>query len=59
MEYTHLSASDSRDLQRVCERFDVVFRECPEFASVFIGETGRGRDRVQLLVLSRWTDRWA
>jgi hypothetical protein len=27
----------SRDLQRVCERFDAVTRECPDVASLFIG----------------------
>jgi hypothetical protein len=31
----------SRDLQRVCERFDTVTEECPEVASLFIGETRR------------------
>jgi hypothetical protein len=31
----------SRDLQRVCERFDAVLRECPDVASLFIGETRR------------------
>jgi hypothetical protein len=31
----------SRDLQRVCERFDAVTRECPEVASLFIGGTLR------------------
>jgi hypothetical protein len=31
----------STDLQRVCERFDAVLRECPEDASLFIGETRR------------------
>jgi hypothetical protein len=31
----------SRDLQRVCERFDAVSRECPETASLFIGERRR------------------
>jgi hypothetical protein len=28
----------SRDLQRVCDRFDTVLRQCPEVASLFIGE---------------------
>jgi hypothetical protein len=31
----------SPDLQRVCERFDAVLLECPETASLFIGETRR------------------
>jgi hypothetical protein len=31
----------SPDLQRVCERFDAVALECPEDASLFIGETRR------------------
>jgi hypothetical protein len=31
----------SRDLQRVCERFDAVLQDCPEYASRFIGEVRR------------------
>jgi hypothetical protein len=31
----------SPDLQRVCERFDAVVHECPDDASLFIGETRR------------------
>jgi hypothetical protein len=31
----------SRDLQRVCDRFDTVLRQCPEVASLFIGEARR------------------